>query len=511
MNQKPQLATLLFFLLLVLLAAWYYHFDQILFFGPQSVHIWRQADCTSITLNYMQEGRGLFHPATHYIGLAGNGEMISDFPILYYIVGNIWKVSGQQEWIYRLIVFLLFVGGLTAIYLVLIDWYNDFMLAASTTLLIYTSPVIVYYSCNFLMNIVSFAFALMALSSFYWYYKTTKVKWLWISALFYLIGGLIKIPALITFVIILFIYLSEVAGLIQYRKDHPIFPNKWKNSLPFIMVILLVALWVKYVTIYNRGNGGLFLVGIYPIWDLSWPEIKKIYDSFIEYWYGQHFHMSMHIATLLVFVWIIFRFKKLSTIEKTFVVLLPIGVLAFIALWFKAMPNHDYYLTNTYISFVVIWAIGIRLFVKLEMRPWLKYSLKVIIVALILGNAVHCKNEIETRYFHWWNNSYKQYYEPLRRMKPLLNDSGISRNDTVIILGDVNPNAGLYFLDVKGWSNYGGHMDNLDSTKMANVISMGAKYMVLLDTATWQHKDFIQPYLNNELIDFENIKVYQLK
>ena len=83
--------------------------------------------------------------------------------------------------------------------------------------------------------------------------------------------------------------------------------------------------------------------------------------------------------------------------------------------------------------------------------------------------------------------------------------------DTAIFLGYVIPNASLYLTDMKGWPNFGGHMDNLDSLKMENVKAMGAKYMVVLDTATWMNKDFMHYFTTNLVIEHQNIKVFQLK
>jgi len=212
------------------------------------------------------EDRGLFHPSLNYIGMRGDGEVASDFPLIYYLVGKLWQLFGQHEWIYRLFVFILFASGLSIFYNALRDFLKDTVWAGFISLLLFTSPVLAYYSCNFLVNLPALSLALMGLSCFFYFYKTGKNIYLWLSCIAYLFWGLIKIPALISFVIICFIYITEVLGIIKYRTDRKIFSSKLIQLFPLLIVISAEVLWLFYLNKYNKDNGGLFLVGIYPIW-----------------------------------------------------------------------------------------------------------------------------------------------------------------------------------------------------------------------------------------------------
>ncbi len=497
------------FIIVLLAFAWFYNFHEILFFGPQSAHFWRQTDCLSFTLNYMQEGRGLLNPTIHYIGRAGNGEVVSDFPILFYFIGQIWQITGQQEWIFRFIVFLIFAASLSTVFWVLKHYVKNTFLAIGIPMLLFTSPVIAYYSLNFVMNIVSFSLALIGLSFFYWFYKSGKTRLLWLSAVFYLLGGLIKIPALMSFVIIVFIYLSEVSGIIKYKREKAIFYKKIAHALPLLIVVVLVTAWVAFVSFYNKGNEGLYLVGIYPIWYLNMNEIRVIVDLFFDFWYAQHFHRSLHIATFIMLGWIFFNFKSLKAIEKVFVVLFPFGVIMFLLIWFKAMPEHDYYLTNTYGLFVLVWAISVKLLIDKFNKTLQVRIIQLLFSALLIFNAFHCRDELYSRYNYWWNNQYRSFYEPIKELKPLLKEKGIQRTDTIVSIGDYTPNATLYLLDMKGWSNFGGHMSNTDSASISKSIQSGAKYMVVIDTSQL-NEDYLKPYTNNLLIEYKSLKVYDL-
>jgi hypothetical protein len=232
-------------------------------------------------------------------------------------------------------------------------------------------------------------------------------------------------------------------------------------------------------------------------------------DEFTSYWYKQHFHQFLHAATLLAYLWIMWNIRRLSHIEKAFVILLFIGVVAFLALWFQAMPNHDYYLTNSYILYLVTWAVAVKLLIRFKPRIPVSYIAKIIFLVFFVINLAHARKELQIRYWGWWNNTYNQVHQPLTGLKEKMREAGINRDDRVIVLGDGIPNASLYMIDSKGWTNFGGHMNNTDSTGISLAIESGAKYMVVLDT-TWLNKDFVKPFATDLLIDHGSVQVFHL-
>ena len=69
---------------------------------PRGVHQWRQTDCASIALNYFQDSPGFFHPQEH--NLTGeNGATVSEFPVLYYLDAQLYRLFGPHELIMRLV------------------------------------------------------------------------------------------------------------------------------------------------------------------------------------------------------------------------------------------------------------------------------------------------------------------------------------------------------------------------------------------------------------------------
>ena len=220
-----------------------------------------QSDCLSFTLNYMKEDRGLFTPSMHHIGETGDGKTVSDFPLVYFLIGRLWRVTGQHEFIYRGFVMLLFFTALFLLQRTLLRLFKDPFYSVAVPLILFSSPVLVYYSNNFLMNLPAFSLAIIGWFFFFRYYADSRARDLWLAMAFFMPGGLLKILALLSFFAILGVYVIELSGKFQFRHDRPIFADLRKSVWPFIMVIGVVASRVLFVTRYNSvNNSSYFLV-----------------------------------------------------------------------------------------------------------------------------------------------------------------------------------------------------------------------------------------------------------
>ena len=178
-----------------------YHYYQIFFLHPQSIHLWRQTDCLSIALNYYEHGMHFFSPEIHN-QLADDGESgysAGEFPILYYGVALVWKVFGYHESSYRVIVLIISFCGFFALYKMMEGLLKDTFWGITISLLIFTSPILAYYSVNFLTNIPALSFSLIGWYFFYTYYVSKRTKYLYFAMVFFMMAALLKIPEAINF------------------------------------------------------------------------------------------------------------------------------------------------------------------------------------------------------------------------------------------------------------------------------------------------------------------------
>ena len=87
----------LYFLLVLILVSLFYYYPKIVLKRPESVHKWRQSDCTSLALNYYQNGMNFFQPQTHNFTSDNDTSgycATSEIPFVYYFVAILYKIFG---------------------------------------------------------------------------------------------------------------------------------------------------------------------------------------------------------------------------------------------------------------------------------------------------------------------------------------------------------------------------------------------------------------------------------
>ena len=183
-----------------------YGYHNIIDNPPYSIHQWRQADGLSIALNYYKEGMNFFEPKIHFI-YSADGRAVGEFPIIYYLNAAIWKITGQSHFTARLINLLLVYIGLFALYKAVIQIINSQFLAMFIPLAVFSSPLIAFYSNNFLVNVPSLSFMFIVWYYFVRYSKDKKIKYLVLSAFFATVSVLLRTTMIIGLVPILTVFL----------------------------------------------------------------------------------------------------------------------------------------------------------------------------------------------------------------------------------------------------------------------------------------------------------------
>ncbi|MBA4304749.1 MAG: hypothetical protein C0424_11040 [Sphingobacteriaceae bacterium] len=202
----------LFWWMLVSLLLWLY--SGILNEGPLNVHIWRQADCLSLTQQYY-EGAALLEPQMHMQMGDGysSGRTAGEFPGFYYLMAQVWKVTGKQYWSYRLPMLLMMVLAIWSFYKSIGVLLRRRWLVLSITFILLASPTFLFYGVSFLTDAPAFCLVLIALSSVLQHYRTGKWNWFGLAMSLFLAAGLIKISSLIAFAFLLGIWILERLGI----------------------------------------------------------------------------------------------------------------------------------------------------------------------------------------------------------------------------------------------------------------------------------------------------------
>jgi len=483
-----------------------FNLNHTFFEPPQSVHIWRQTNSLSLTLNYYQYDLPFFAPEMHnqFCDLGNSGMAVGEFPIIYYAVAKLWKITGPQEWLFRLVQTLILFAGLWCLFQVLYNLFKNWFWAGFTSLLLFTAPMLVFYGPNFLPDGPSLGFVFIA-----WYFimkfiKKRNMGSLWLSALFFSLSILLKITSGLSFI--------AFGGWIIYellfqKKEKRLFSFQLKHFIPFFAVVIVVAAWYLYVKYYNNLHHGHFSYhGIWPVWKMTQEQYLRIIDALNKIYFKELFLPFTQYITFAIWVFLLITIKRLKPVFRFFFLVMTTGFVMQLLLWFQVLEGHDYYTINLLATFVAVWAI-----LFFQIRNWKYFANPVfyfIGIAFFSWNVFTCKGRIHVRYNSWMNDMYTKQFASLKEIEPFFKQIGLGPEDKVISLPDFTINGSLYFMNRKGYTQFGSDFSKEEG--FYNRINNGAKYLVVNDT-TILHNPEIQPFIMKKLGEFKNIWVYDLR
>ncbi len=518
------------FLFLLLGISLIYNYHEILFRPPGVIHQWRQCDCLALASSYFQFHNDFLSPAVYCLGNGDNGEAASEFPLIYYLVAQLWKLFGKHEFIFRLVNLSIVYSGLFFLFRFIEEKIKDSFWAIGISLLVFTSPILVYYSNGFLMDPLGLSFAFIAWYFFGKFYVSGKNDVLYLSLLFFMLGGLFKVSSLISYFALLAVFVLESLGF-SFKESGKIFASKKLQLIPFIVSGLAIYLWYAYAKDYNERNGsGVFLVGILPIWNFSADDISARIEVFKG---ATTLHQFFNIETLgLVLVLFFFQlpfYKKTNRYLFWVSIFLFFAVIAFLLLWFGALTeNHDYYLTNllifvaiTLISFFVMMK---NAFPKIFSSIWLKIAFTLILIYNVQLTTVKtavryfntndenfpaCYTNDDIGMLKWAKYDFDVCRKNLITISPYLRSLGVEPNDKVISLPDVSFDITLYFMNQKGWSQAGAPSP-LTEEWVTEKINRGAKYLIVNNPEIYNDAA-LKKFTSRKLGVYKNIDIYDLR
>lgn len=517
------------FILALVVMAFFYNYHGIINTPANSLHTWRQSDCLSITTNFFHEKLSFFTPKIHWTSPSGDNHALSEFPIIYYTVGNLWKIFGQHYFIYRLINILFVFSGLFSLYKLSKLIIKDNFWSIFSSLFLFSSPLLVYYTNNFLADAPALGMSLTGIYFLYKFLKSNNRFDIFAAILFLSLAGLLKISSLILFVAFLGLYsLNMIVNLVSRKK---IVSLQIKLVALFMVPLILVA-WYSYARYFSsKHNSGIFLQSIYPIWDLDTETRSFVTERLYWKLLPTFFNKQVLGVILLLFpINIIFGIKKHTKLILVYLVSF-IGIVAYLLLWYKAFDVHDYYLTNLlfFIPFTLI--ISLKLFSELFPSVFKSTITKAIAGLLLLFlvyqatmlNRVKYNRHnpwldanrfIEQQDLDFWDykqTNYSKKKKAFETITPYLRELGIKRDDMVISLSDNTINHTLYLMDQKGFTDYG-YVPYKGKEKTKDRIEyfkqIGAQYLIIHDKSDLQY--IPEHIIKNRIGSYHNISIYKL-
>lgn len=494
-----------------------YEGGRILNTRPNSFHLWRQTDCLSLTANYAA-GRSFLEPEIHARiadeGTSGNSA--GEFPLLYWSMGQLWKLIGPSEFAYRLFGILLHFLATWALFKAMQRLLENGFWAASSALLLFTSPVIVYYSPGFLTDVPAFDLAIIG-----WYFivrhaQEQRRRWWALAMVCFALAALLKVTAgmsLLALAGMFALVLLLPGASAAYRR---IFPSIGFGWFTIAAAVASILAWYVYADGYNDLHNGRYTFNsVWPLWDMTEEEIDRAWTFGKRILVFQVFDTSVWLALLLAFTVLAVNVRSVPWPVTVLNLTLLIGVVIYTILWFHALEGHDYYFINPMIALLVLWVSFLWWLRTHRMDLFRAQWIKVLFLVLLCYNGAYAANNMRMRYtvfegvdpdrvlptYHehelplWSADDYYHLRSALD-MGPALDSLGVAKDALVIYLDDQSINGSLYLMGRKGWTNYGN--DWSDPATFNTLISRGARYLIFSDPKWW-NDPVVEPLLRERI------------
>lgn len=501
------------FVFVLLVISLFYNYHEIIGYRPTSMHQWRNSVSASMALNYAHEGEFL-HPRTHNLQADDltSDVSVTEFPVIYYFIGMLYRVFGTHEQIYKLVNILIGFTGLFFLYRLGIRTFGNILYAMVPPLIIFSSPIYVYYINNFIPDATSLSIVFIAFFFFYRFYEKRRNRDFFLSLFFFALAGLVKTPALLLYFAVFGLLFLELLFRERFHNDQKLF-YRWPLHLASLLgVILLIVAWYTYAKIYTDTHGGVVSeVEIRPIWILGQDTINTTWVSIKEkFWAGKYHSPVLLIFTLLLFIHSMVYWKRYNRLLNWLVLLTFIGGISFSLLFYRSLKNHDYYQMNNLVVPLLIM-FNFLLFIKENyhsvFRSWITKS---VLVLLILFLVISCRSLMTQHYYGGWFewNAKVQYNNRYNDITPYLRSLGINRYDKVYCTPDPSINISLYLMDQKGFTDFF-RLDQTFSEKLELFADHGLQYVIVGDTAVMN----VAPENAGleKIGEYRDVRIYALK
>ena len=524
-KSKKLRENLVFLLLLSVFTLFYY--DSVLETPPLGDHIWRQTDCLSLT-HFYGEGTALLEPEMH-IQMGDDytsGKTAGEFPILYYTIGQLYKIFGESYLVYRLFYLFILLVGTFSLYSSLKGILGSNFWATSISLLMYCSPVYIFYGVSFLTDVPAMCFIFVALNFLVMYFKGMKGSYFIWAMLFIALAGLIKVSSLIIFVFLVFVFLIEFLG-IKSLGNKTLFQRKWHEIIGFSIVFAALSLWYAYAHDYNDTHDFKYTFNnIYPLWSAGEEQMQEVYQFFTNF--ASYIFFSRPLLYLLSFLFLfnLLLYKKLSPLAYLANIIITMGGVFYWILWAPLMGVHDYYYAALLVLLLAILIPFITYLKNHRPKVYTSYITKTLTLFFLAYNFIYCLEvtKLKTKgsgtfteyvlnnddfvskliYTSWHTKSFWHNYE---KLSPQLSSMGVKKDDLIISLPDPSFNASLYLLKRKGWTNF----ENLNSKeKIQFHIQKSAKYLISTQE-NFKNSKFLHDLVIELMGSYKDLVIYRLK
>lgn len=436
-RNQPFIAFLLFLVL-----SFFYYREEVTWL-PAGIHNWAQGDRYALALNFYDNGLNFFQPATNS-ELSVNGMAAPEFPLQSYLAACFAKLIGRT---YISLLFRLITLSFSGIaFMVLFQWGKkmggNFFVSLLPPLFLFTSPVFIYYSCNYLPDTASVSLVMVSFYFLYLFSRNYTAKHGLLSIFFVSTATLIKMSSGI-YLVALCLH-GFVIMLRHYR-----FIGRG-NIIRLVTAVVVSALVIGLYFLHIKNvesiyHSGVFLSAAKPV-----NTAAHSYSIFIklvfENWKNDYF-TAIHYALLFIATGAIF-FSLLYKNRRQFFffqwVLNLLGAVCGFMVMGEQLYVHDYYILAIFFPAVLFTVIY---FVSILSNPPVAAADKFVTALIIPSMIAMCIPAFEKHEERLSDHSQDGWSARIRTPFEKYN---IGKNEKILITSGDPPNTGLVYADRHG-------------------------------------------------------------
>ncbi|MCO5276266.1 MAG: glycosyltransferase family 39 protein [Flavobacteriales bacterium] len=503
-----------------------YEYGRILHLRPLAHHLWRQTNCLSLTREYYVGEWNLFKPGVQSLIADGltTGKSAGEFPLLYYVMGMLWKLIGPSEFAYRVLMLAIHAWGSWALCRLVERLTNDRFWGVMVSLFFFTVPAVVYFAIGFLTDVPALDLVLVGCLAYLRYMKGGGKSQLALGTAAFALGMLLKLTAAM-----LPLALAGIGLLALAFPDRFAIPGMNKERLRRMLASIAVGLmataaWVAYSYQYNRAHGAEYSYqGTWALWDLSHEDAAKAWDFARTIMVHQFFTLPGYALLVFFGLYLVRYVRSLPKAILLFLAVLVGGVILYTLLWFIALDNHDYYFIAPLVLPIAVVIIALWHMRNGGHLLYRSFWFKGVFLLVTVYQVVFAMNNIRMRQQdytmagwmrtnavereHW---RLTQYWDMtgLLDIEPIARLHGIRPDDIIVAAPDISVCQTLYLSNQVGFNEFG--RPELHCPDLVNFVEHGAKYFYLIGDGEELRGRFAG-CLGNPLFEHGAIKVYDIR
>jgi len=455
------------------------------------------------------------------------GKSAGEFPILYYVIGMIWKVTGPSEFAYRLVMLLLHAAGTWALFLTAQRILRDPFWACLVSLFFFTVPAIVYFGIGFLTDVPALDLVLIGSLPLLRYLEEGGRRHLIGAFAAFALAMLLKISATMLPMAVLLVLLAGLLFPSAYILPGNDRARARNAALGILGAMILSGLWVAYTIRYNALHGAEYSYqGTWAIWDLTEEQRDRAWEFGKRILIFQLFDTPAYLMLLGSGVYCAYNIRRMPPVLLLLLCCLFGGVALYILLWFITFDNHDYYFIAPLVLPMVLLVASLWLMARLDPAVFRSGAAKAAFAALFVYHAAYAANnhQMRTRGLapldpeellpiyhcselrHW---DLTQYWSltGLLDIEPLARQVGVQAKDLIITVPDGSVCQALYLSGQRGYNEFG---QPLGCAEIADRVARGAKFLYLLDREPGLMSR-IEGCLGQPILEHSGVWIYDLR